>query len=71
VKPTQWAGMSIQVDMNQHVTLTFFRKDFVKFAKHSAPSDVMQLVMSNNVPLLVGLDQLAVVEIVLISVFSW
>jgi hypothetical protein len=71
VKPTQWAGVSIQVDMNQHVTLTCSRKDFANFAKNSAPSDVMQLMMSNDVPLLVGLDQLAVVEIVLISVFSW
>jgi len=52
VKPTQWAGMSIQVDMNQHVTLTFSCKDFVNFAKNSAPSDVMQLMMSNDVPLL-------------------
>ena len=71
MKPTQWAGVSIQVDMNQHVTLTLSHKDFVEFAKNSAPSDVMQLMMSNDVPLLVGLDQLAVVEIVLMSVFSW
>jgi hypothetical protein len=40
--------------MNQHVTLTFSLKYLVNFAKSSTLSDVVQLMMSNDVPLLVG-----------------
>lgn len=40
--------------MNQHVTLTFSLKYLVNFAKSSSLSDDVQLMMSNDVPLLVS-----------------
>jgi proliferating cell nuclear antigen len=40
--------------MNQHVTLTFSLKYLVNFAKSSTLSDYVQLMMSNDVPLLVS-----------------
>jgi hypothetical protein len=40
--------------MNQHVTLTFTLKYLVNFAKSSTLSAVVQLMMSNDVPLLVS-----------------
>jgi hypothetical protein len=39
--------------MNQHVNLTFSLKYLVNFAKSAALSNVVQLMMSNDVPLLV------------------
>jgi hypothetical protein len=41
--------------MNQHVNLTFSLKYLVNFSKSAALSDVVQLMMSNDVPLLVSL----------------
>ena len=40
--------------MNQHVTLTFSLKYLVNFAKSSTLSNDVQLMMSNDVPLLVS-----------------
>jgi proliferating cell nuclear antigen len=40
--------------MNQHVTLTFSLKYLVNFAKSSSLSEDVQLMMSNDVPLLVS-----------------
>jgi proliferating cell nuclear antigen len=44
----------VSIEMNQHVTLTFSLKYLVNFAKSSTLSDVVQLMMSNDVPLLVS-----------------
>lgn len=40
--------------MNQHVNLTFSLKYLVNFSKSSSLSNVVQLMMSNDVPLLVS-----------------
>jgi proliferating cell nuclear antigen len=42
------------IEMNQHVSLTFSLKYLVNFAKSSSLSPTVQLMMSNDVPLLVG-----------------
>ncbi|KAF7985414.1 hypothetical protein HWV62_5123 [Athelia sp. TMB] len=44
----------VSIEMNQHVTLTFSLKYLVNFAKSSTLSHVVQLMMSNDVPLLVS-----------------
>ncbi|KAI5116406.1 hypothetical protein M0805_006224 [Coniferiporia weirii] len=46
----------VAIDMSQHVALTFSLKYLVNFAKSSALSDTVQLMMSNDVPLLVSYD---------------
>jgi proliferating cell nuclear antigen len=43
----------VHIEMNQHVNLTFSLKYLVNFAKSAALSPVVQLMMSNDVPLLV------------------
>lgn len=40
--------------MNQHVNLTFSLKYLVNFSKSASLSNVVQLMMSNDVPLLVS-----------------
>lgn len=42
--------------MNQHVSLTFSLKYLVNFSKSTSLSDTVQLMMSNDVPLLVSCD---------------
>ncbi|KAF8123575.1 proliferating cell nuclear antigen, N-terminal domain-containing protein [Boletus edulis] len=42
------------VEMNQHVSLTFSLKYLVNFSKSSSLSNTVQLMMSNDVPLLVS-----------------
>jgi proliferating cell nuclear antigen len=49
------ADGGVSIEMNQHVTLTFSLKYLVNFAKSSTLSNDVQLMMSNDVPLLVGL----------------
>ncbi|KAF4579669.1 proliferating cell nuclear antigen [Pleurotus pulmonarius] len=44
----------VDIAMNQHVTLTFSLKYLVNFSKSSSLSDSVQLMMSNDVPLLVS-----------------
>ncbi|KAI9463834.1 proliferating cell nuclear antigen [Boletus coccyginus] len=42
------------IEMNQHVSLTFSLKYLVNFSKSSSLSNTVQLMMSNDVPLLVS-----------------
>ncbi|KAG6372532.1 putative proliferating cell nuclear antigen [Boletus reticuloceps] len=44
----------VYVEMNQHVSLTFSLKYLVNFSKSSSLSNTVQLMMSNDVPLLVS-----------------
>ncbi|KIO05578.1 hypothetical protein M404DRAFT_140461 [Pisolithus tinctorius Marx 270] len=44
----------VMIEMNQHVALTFSLKYLVNFSKSSALSDTVQVMMSNEVPLLVS-----------------
>lgn len=44
------------IEMNQHVSLTFSLKYLVNFSKSSSVSDTVQVMMSNDVPLLVSGD---------------
>ena len=53
----------VRVEMNAHVNLTFSLKYLVNFSKSSSLSNVVQLMMSNDVPLLVSLAALSVVFI--------
>jgi proliferating cell nuclear antigen len=43
----------VHIEMNQHVNLTFSLKYLVNFAKSASLCDTVQLMMSNDVPLLV------------------
>lgn len=43
--------------MNQHVSLTFSLKYLVNFSKSSSLSNTVQLMMSNDVPLLVSMNE--------------
>ena len=45
----------IFIEMNQHVSLTFSLKYLVNFSKSASLSSKVQLMMSNDVPLLVRL----------------
>lgn len=45
----------IFIEMNQHVSLTFSLKYLVNFSKSATLSSKVQLMMSNDVPLLVSL----------------
>lgn len=45
----------VSIEMNQHVSLTFSLKYLVNFSKSSTLSNTVQLMMSNDVPLLVRL----------------
>lgn len=40
------------IEMNQHVILTFSLKYLVNFSKSSTLSDTVQIMLSNDVPLL-------------------
>lgn len=42
------------IEMNQHVILTFSLKYLVNFSKSSTLSDTVQIMLSNDVPLLVS-----------------
>jgi len=44
----------VYIEMNQHVSLTFSLKYLVNFSKSSSLSNTVQLMMSNDVPLLVS-----------------
>ncbi|KAG9312478.1 proliferating cell nuclear antigen [Chiua virens] len=44
----------VYIEMNQHVSLTFSLKYLVNFSKSSSLSNTVQLMMSNEVPLLVS-----------------
>ncbi|KAH7925770.1 proliferating cell nuclear antigen [Leucogyrophana mollusca] len=44
----------VLIEMNQHVSLTFSLKYLVNFSKSSTLSNTVQLMMSNDVPLLVS-----------------
>ncbi|OBZ73426.1 Proliferating cell nuclear antigen [Grifola frondosa] len=44
----------VRIEMNQAVTLTFSLKYLVNFSKSSSLSNKVQLMMSNDVPLLVA-----------------
>ncbi|GJE96300.1 proliferating cell nuclear antigen [Phanerochaete sordida] len=46
----------VRIEMNQHVNLTFSLKYLVNFSKSSSLSSNVQLMMSNDVPLLVSYD---------------
>ncbi|PPR05343.1 hypothetical protein CVT26_011607 [Gymnopilus dilepis] len=46
----------VVIEMNQHVCLTFSLKYLVNFSKSSSLSNKVQLMMSNDVPLLVSYD---------------
>ncbi|KAI0074180.1 proliferating cell nuclear antigen [Panus rudis PR-1116 ss-1] len=46
----------IRIEMNQTVNLTFSLKYLVNFSKSSSLSDVVQLMLSNDVPLLVSYE---------------
>jgi proliferating cell nuclear antigen len=47
---------SVVIEMNQHVSLTFSLKYLVNFSKSTSLSNKVQLMMSNDVPLLVAYD---------------
>lgn len=49
--------------MNQHVSLTFSLKYLVNFAKSSSLSDDVQLMMSNDVPLLVSMTYVLFIDL--------
>lgn len=44
---------AVRIEMNQHVSLTFSLKYLVNFSKSASLSSTVQLMMSNDVPLLV------------------
>ncbi|OAX37637.1 proliferating cell nuclear antigen [Rhizopogon vinicolor AM-OR11-026] len=48
------ADGGVLIEMNQHVSLTFSLKYLVNFSKSSTLSNTVQLMMSNDVPLLVS-----------------
>lgn len=54
--------------MNQHVSLTFSLKYLVNFSKSQSLSPRVQLMMSNDVPLLVGFVFASSVGLLLIAV---
>lgn len=56
--------------MNQHVSLTFSLKYLVNFSKSSSLSNTVQLMMSNDVPLLVSVHELSVDRTFVYLVFS-
>jgi hypothetical protein len=56
------------IEMNQHVNLTFSLKYLVNFAKSAALSDTVQLMMSNDVPLLVRVLFRAILAVVHLGV---
>ena len=57
----------VKVEMNAHVNLTFSLKYLVNFSKSSSLSNVVQLMMSNEVPLLVGFPPQSIMHPILIS----
>lgn len=63
--------------MSQHVALTFSLKYLVNFAKSTSLSDTVQLMLSNDVPLLVCIFLLNLVNILkvaytgLLQLWTW
>jgi proliferating cell nuclear antigen len=55
------ASGGVSIEMNQHVQLTFSLKYLVNFAKSASLSDTVQLMMSNDVPLLVRSPSLGLI----------
>ncbi|KZT05691.1 proliferating cell nuclear antigen [Laetiporus sulphureus 93-53] len=47
---------AVRIEMNQHVNLTFSLKYLVNFSKSASLASSVQLMMSNDVPLLVSYD---------------
>ncbi|KAF9458301.1 proliferating cell nuclear antigen, N-terminal domain-containing protein [Collybia nuda] len=47
---------NVKIEMNQHVSLTFSLKYLVNFSKSASLTNRVQLMMSNDVPLLVSYD---------------
>ncbi|KAI0691263.1 proliferating cell nuclear antigen, N-terminal domain-containing protein [Cytidiella melzeri] len=47
---------AVRIELNSHVNLTFSLKYLVNFAKSTSLSNVVQLMMSNEVPLLVSYE---------------
>jgi len=47
-------AQAITIEMNQHVSLTFSLKYLVNFSKSASLCPKVQLMMSNDVPLLVS-----------------
>ncbi|KAF7795315.1 hypothetical protein EIP86_006470 [Pleurotus ostreatoroseus] len=47
---------AVRIELNAHVSLTFSLKYLVNFAKSASLSNVVQLMMSNDVPLLVSYE---------------
>ena len=45
---------AVRIELNSHVNLTFSLKYLVNFSKSTSLSNVVQLMMSNDVPLLVS-----------------
>lgn len=58
------------IEMNQHVSLTFSLKYLVNFSKSSSLSNTVQLMMSNDVPLLVSTHEPSVDRTFIYLVFS-
>ena len=46
----------VRIEMNQHVNLTFSLKYLVNFSKSASLANKVQLMMSNDVPLLVAYE---------------
>jgi hypothetical protein len=57
------------IEMNQHVSLTFSLKYLVNFSKSSTLSNKVQLMMSNDVPLLVRV--LFIIIIIIVHYYRW
>jgi len=52
-KPEDDDDQAVNIEMNQHVSLTFSLKYLVNFSKSASLAVRVQLMMSNDVPLLV------------------
>ncbi|KAL9708721.1 proliferating cell nuclear antigen [Leucoagaricus gongylophorus] len=55
-KPEDEDDQAVNIEMNQHVSLTFSLKYLVNFSKSASLAVRVQLMMSNDVPLLVSYD---------------
>lgn len=61
----------VRIEMNQHVNLTFSLKYLVNFSKSATLSNVVQLMMSNDVPLLVSIQLVFMVRADVLSQVSY
>lgn len=61
------ADGGVYIEMNQHVNLTFSLKYLVNFSKSASLSNVVQLMMSNDVPLLVSPNYLTSFQYLLLT----